>query len=266
VSFGTYFFTGTASDPELNLPVTILPSDQANGASYSIGCFWGGHLAIGTASQWGVNNGASSISGAPFHMRTKNLDGGGASNQDRSVQPGAVVPLAGCSLTNDNIEVCDGATTTHASTTTNETDATYSWSIVNSGGSAAFLQNQDTDPSDGDIDTQVVASGAGSYTVTLTKTLSGQVETCSATVVVNPNLTGVDLSLNSECTSSVYLQATVTGGTSPTYVWKKDGVVISGQTSSTLAISSPGVYKVEVTDGKGCGTASDEVTICFGIQ
>jgi hypothetical protein len=30
------------------------------------------------------------VSGAPWHMRTLNLDGGGARNQDRSIQPSAV--------------------------------------------------------------------------------------------------------------------------------------------------------------------------------
>ncbi len=50
---------------------------------------WGGHLAKG--SFWGVGNGVSSISGASFHMRTQNLDGSGASNQDRSVQLSAIV-------------------------------------------------------------------------------------------------------------------------------------------------------------------------------
>jgi hypothetical protein len=55
---------------------------------------WGGHLA--QSSYWngaagGQRDGAAMVSGAPWHMRTLNLDGGGARNQDRSIQPSAVV-------------------------------------------------------------------------------------------------------------------------------------------------------------------------------
>jgi hypothetical protein len=55
---------------------------------------WGGHLA--QSRYWdvvagGARDGASMVSGAPWHMRTLNLDGGGARNQDRSIQPSAVV-------------------------------------------------------------------------------------------------------------------------------------------------------------------------------
>ena len=52
---------------------------------------WGGHLA--RSQYWNDNNpedGAGQISGAPWHMRTLNLDGGGAANQDRSIQPSAL--------------------------------------------------------------------------------------------------------------------------------------------------------------------------------
>ena len=62
---------------------------------------WGGHLA--QSAYWdvaggGARDGAAMVSGAPWHMRTLNLDGAGARNQDRSIQPSAIVgelpPLA----------------------------------------------------------------------------------------------------------------------------------------------------------------------------
>ena len=62
---------------------------------------WGGHLA--SELDWGTGNGSSSISGSPFHMRTQSLDGGGQKNQDRSIQPGAVLPPPEC-ITNED---CD---------------------------------------------------------------------------------------------------------------------------------------------------------------
>ena len=55
---------------------------------------WGGHLA--QSSYWNTSNGgprdgAAEVSGAPWHMRTLQLDGSGNKNQDRSIQPSAIV-------------------------------------------------------------------------------------------------------------------------------------------------------------------------------
>ena len=55
---------------------------------------WGGHLA--QSAYWnrlngGTSDGAAMVSGAPWHMRTLQLDGTGNKNQDRSIQPSAIV-------------------------------------------------------------------------------------------------------------------------------------------------------------------------------
>jgi len=55
---------------------------------------WGGHLA--QSAFWdlaagGARDGAGEVSGAPWHMRTLQLDGSGNRNQDRSIQPSAIV-------------------------------------------------------------------------------------------------------------------------------------------------------------------------------
>jgi hypothetical protein len=55
---------------------------------------WGGHLA--QSAYWdkangGAADGAGQVSGAPWHMRTLQLDGSGNKNQDRSIQPSAIV-------------------------------------------------------------------------------------------------------------------------------------------------------------------------------
>jgi hypothetical protein len=55
---------------------------------------WGGHLAQSTfwdTAAGGPPDGASMVSGAPWHMRTLQLDGSGNKNQDRSIQPSAIV-------------------------------------------------------------------------------------------------------------------------------------------------------------------------------
>src|SRR5258705_2040152 len=55
---------------------------------------WGGHLA--QSRYWnlaagGLRDGAGEVSGSPWHMRTLQLDGSGNKNQDRSIQPSAIV-------------------------------------------------------------------------------------------------------------------------------------------------------------------------------
>ena len=55
---------------------------------------WGGHLA--QSAYWnrlngGPSDGAGQVSGAPWHMRTLQLDGAGNKNQDRSIHPSAIV-------------------------------------------------------------------------------------------------------------------------------------------------------------------------------
>jgi hypothetical protein len=55
---------------------------------------WGGHIA--QSRYWdlaagGPRDGAGEVSGSPWHMRTLNLDGSGARNQDRSISPSAIV-------------------------------------------------------------------------------------------------------------------------------------------------------------------------------
>jgi hypothetical protein len=55
---------------------------------------WGGHLAQSAywdSARGGPRDGASMVSGAPWHMRTLQLDGSGNKNQDRSIQPSAIV-------------------------------------------------------------------------------------------------------------------------------------------------------------------------------
>jgi MYXO-CTERM domain-containing protein len=65
---------------------------QATNAAVELA--WGGHLA--QSAYWnrangGASDGASMVSGSPWHMRTLQLDGSGNKNQDRSISPSAIV-------------------------------------------------------------------------------------------------------------------------------------------------------------------------------
>jgi uncharacterized repeat protein (TIGR01451 family) len=54
---------------------------------------WGAHIAQSAywnESNGGAANGAATISGAPWHMRTQQLDNSSNKNQDRSIQPSAI--------------------------------------------------------------------------------------------------------------------------------------------------------------------------------
>jgi len=54
---------------------------------------WGAHIAQSAywnESNGGAANGAATISGAPWHMRTQQLDNSANKNQDRSIQPSAI--------------------------------------------------------------------------------------------------------------------------------------------------------------------------------
>ena len=54
---------------------------------------WGGHLAQSAywdVARGGAPDGAGQVSGAPWHMRTLQLDGAGNRNQDRSIQSSAI--------------------------------------------------------------------------------------------------------------------------------------------------------------------------------
>jgi len=60
---------------------------------------WSGHLA--QSVYWNAPSdpdGAGQVSGAPWHMRTLNLNGGGAANQDRSIQPSALAGAPGLEI------------------------------------------------------------------------------------------------------------------------------------------------------------------------
>ena len=75
------------SDADM-LVTFVANSCGSPGCESTVELVWAGHVALGL--YWGTGNGAVSIGGAPFHMRTQSLDGGGGANQDRSVQLGAV--------------------------------------------------------------------------------------------------------------------------------------------------------------------------------
>lgn len=256
-----YVVGGTASDPELSITVQFTAVNAG-----SVGFFWGGHLA--RATDWG-GSGASSISGAPFHMRGINLDNSGKTNQDRSVQPGAVLPEAGCGISPAGA-VCSGTDHTYSSPGTAD-GATYDWSISGNGvfvisdgmgGTTTTTSNQST------TTVTVRAGAAGTYTLDLTTDGSGfEPQSCSLMVTVNAVPVATITSNNNACGDTPSLTASVVGGDAvgDTYVWSASGggEIPSGQTNSqTITPTKAGTYSVVITRS-GCSSASVSGTLCF---
>jgi len=109
----------TSNNSSADITVTFTTSGSA--ALFA----WGAHIAqsdywVTTAN---APNGAATVSGAPWHMRTQNLDGSGNKNQDRSIQPSAIVKKPNVSVT----KVADDATISAGQ------DAGYTITVTNDG-------------------------------------------------------------------------------------------------------------------------------------
>lgn len=70
---------------------------------------------------------------------------------------------------------------------------------------------------------------------------------------------------NPLCAGEVYTLDATPPGTPPlSYIWYKDGSLLSGENSPQLTITAEGLYKVVLDFGSGC-TATDEITIEYAL-
>jgi len=76
--------TATSAVTRIRIPFNVIGS---SGPNNTVVIAWGGHIA--SASDWGDENSASSISGSPYHTRVISLNGNTVGNQNRSVQAGS---------------------------------------------------------------------------------------------------------------------------------------------------------------------------------
>jgi len=79
------FLNCGTSDVQIEITFTTAASNTA------VGVWFGGHIAQGVGG-WGTGYGASSVSGAPFHMKYILLDGDSVGQRDNQIQIGAVLP------------------------------------------------------------------------------------------------------------------------------------------------------------------------------
>jgi hypothetical protein len=110
---------------------------------------------------------------------------------------------------------------------------------------------------------EVTAADAGTYTVEVTGTCN--IVTNTATLTVNENVAASALTDVVVCENQLASFSTMATGTGPlSYVWKKDGTVLSTETSSSLSIASAqlgdaGIYTVEITGL--CTSATNSATL-----
>jgi uncharacterized repeat protein (TIGR01451 family) len=113
--------------------------------------------------------------------------------------------------------------------------------------------------------TSLAATNSGAYCVEVTGGCS-TVSTC-AMLTVRPDTTATALVSQSKCVGESATFTTVASGTGPfTYVWRKDGVVLPGQTLNSLTVTSvstaqAGSYCVEVRGNCGSFTNCADLTI-----
>lgn len=80
-----YSLSGSyAGDSDTSITITF------DTTSNQVFLVWGGHIA--SVVDWGATNSASSIPGAPYHMKVTAFDGGAIGNRDNQVMTEALVP------------------------------------------------------------------------------------------------------------------------------------------------------------------------------
>ncbi len=171
---------------------------------------WGGHLA--QSAYWnlaagGAADGASLISGAPWHMRTQQLDAGGNKNQDRSIQPSALAapsPTSTATATQTSTATStptNTATNTPTNTATNTATNTPANTATNTPTNTATNTATNTPTT---VPTHTVTSvptrtvtsvPTGTSVVTTTRTVTGT-STAAATHTVTTTSTSVPTNTN----------------------------------------------------------------------
>lgn len=106
------------------------------------------------------------------------------------------------------------------------------------------------------------ASVSGIYSVEVTNSYGCTVASAATTVTVN-NAPLADLAAagpTSFCSGKNVLLKAITG-TGYSYRWKRSGIGLTDQTSSTYLADAPGIYSVDVINASGCTTTSAGINV-----
>lgn len=147
----------------------------------------------------------------------------------------------------NDVSLCNATDYTITSNTNGTSTLTYEWQL-------------DGVTIDGETNDSITVTQSGDYTLIATDE-SG----CSAQDVVNITLIdevtadlGADFDI---CTGTTQVVTVATNaGPGATYEWTQDGVVMAGDTTDNILVSTAGTYAVTITVGTCTGTASVVVT------
>ncbi|MDP2187098.1 MAG: T9SS type A sorting domain-containing protein [Sphingobacteriaceae bacterium] len=252
--------TGCGSSVSRSIAVTAGPGTQLTAASATTFCL-GGTVNLtatptsGVSYVWLLNNAVianqsgnslvASQSGAYRVVGTNSISGCADTSAAVTVTVNAL-PTAGLTAAGATTFCAGGSVVLNAAPTTG---VTYVWlrnGAVVAGQTAASL----------------TATQAGAYRVIVTNASSCFDTSAAVTVTVNAlptaGLTAAGATTICEGTSVLLNASPVTG---VTYVWLRNGAVLTGQTSPTLSVTLAGDYRVIVTNTSSCFDTSATVTV-----
>ncbi len=114
--------------------------------------------------------------------------------------------------------------------------------------SPSYVWYRDNVEIGGEISATLIVSSSGSYKVKVKNGITNCEQTSSPSSVTITPLPSASITGTLTACGSTTL-TTVTDAASPSFIWYKDDVVIPGEVSSTLNVTTGGSYKVKVTDG-----------------
>lgn len=236
----------------------ILVTFTSSGSSVLLA--WGGHLA--ESAYWnealgGSADGAGQVSGAPWHMRTQQLDGAGNKNQDRSIQPSAIVVVPPPSITLNKIAnptgpVSAGGTIGFDITVANGTSA----------GPATNLVISDNLPTNSGLDWSInpAVTGCGITGLAGSQVLSCTFATFAAgasqTIHVQSGTTSASCALISNTATATVDNGTIPNSTASVTVQCPSLSLAKTSTVTTVNAGDQVDYTVTVTNS-GPGTATN---------
>ena len=144
-----------------------------------------------------------------------------------------------------NLEFCEGTLTLTITTGANAS-ATYTW-----------YKDGNTQIAQGVGLTEYNVDSSGVYHVQVAAGFGGCPATSNA-LAVNKNIITARWADNTKSDEIFFIGKTNVlqvshNMTAPTIEWKKDGVIIAGQTDTQLTVTAPGIYQVTLTNnGTGC--------------
>ena len=239
----------TAADLTGNTEADIIVTFTASQTSVLV--LWSGHLAqSGYWDQPGAPNGAGQVSGAPWHMRTQQLQtasgtSAGNKNQDRSIQPSAILQPPVMTLQK----------TADAATVNAGDQIGYTITVQNTGsGVANNFSLTDPLPTGTGI-SWTIASQTGPVTCAISSNTLSCPPSGTATFPAGGTLT-------------VHITSTTTASSCGTYsntatVSLDNGVAPAPAGPVTITVNCPDV-KVEKT-GNGTVTAGQDITFAITV-